>query len=396
MARTYVILDGLTDPVLARRLSAAWALAGFDNAVDASGQRAWIAPKNKDESLTEDEAERAAQVARAVGIEMRDRAGSRFKAENDPLVLGRQIVYEYRSRFATAMVYGLPALAVHYLAPILATGGGREPRDMVYPWLFELLLGGWVILAAGWPLLWQGLVSLIHLRMTSDLFFSMLILAAFVPSALGVLSMPLVETPWLTTVKSGGVGTMFHVAILATMIAALQRWLSHSAAWNDLWGKQAEVETDEKKLDDTPLISPQPQAPRAVDHANVFARGIGGQAHLMLHGANAMLWFWTVICIGAAALVAMDPTSKNAGPGRGWMWALALAMLMPPVVGLAGLNKSAPRWSSVLPIFAFAVFLAFGGRMTGRSVEPVAIEVAAGFALMMSFTMSFGWRGVSK
>ena len=411
MSRTYVILDGLTDPLLARRLSSAWASAGFDNAVDASGQRAWIAPKNKDEILTEPEAERAAQVARAVGIEMRDRAGTKFKPDNDPLIMGRQIVYEYRSRFATALVYGLPALALHYLAPILASGGGREPRDLVYPWLFELLLGGWVILAAGWPLLWQGLVSLIHLRMTSDLFFSLLVIAAYVPSALGMLSMPLVETPWLMTVKVGGVGPMFHVTVIVTILATLQRWLAHAAAWDDFWGKQAVVE-DEAATDfkpgalapdsagevKTPIPKPEESGAKApgLSSLNVFKLGIGGNAHMMLAGLNAMLWFWIVLCVVAFTLVTIDPANKIASLSHGWRWALALAMIMPPMVGLAGINRPSPGWSALLPIFAFAGFLMFGSGLTGRPVAPIAIEVAGGFALLMSLVMSWGWRGVAR
>jgi hypothetical protein len=136
----------------------------------------------------------------------------------------------------------------------------------------------------------------------------------------------------------------------------------------------------------------------AVDHEQIFRLGIGGHAHTMLAGVNALLVFWTFACLVTfewAREVAVAK-SHTASLGEGWRWAMTLAMLMPPMIGLAGINRTTPGWSAVLPMFAFALFLLFGGGMTGRSVAPIGVEVAASFALLMSLTMAWGWRGVMR
>lgn len=335
MTRTHVILDGLQDPGLGRKLSAAWVKAGFVNAVDVTGQCAWLEPDAKSglSELKEEHIDGAAAIARGFGVELRDRVGSTYRPDNDLASLRKQMAYEYKSRFATALVFGLPAIALHYAAPVLS-GGGDDPRAMVYPWIFELILVGWACLAAGWPILWQGALAAIHLRMTADLLTTLIVLASFLPSALGLFSMGLWERPRVI----GAHGPLFFAAMFAILIATLQRWLAHRAA----------------------------------------AR-LGGRVTLVPVGFDRLVALWI-----AASIVVMVVL--------GWRWGIAVAMVFPPLLGLGAVNRWSPGWSLALPVLAFAGLMLASERAIHIDVSPVAIEVAAGFGWMMSIVFALGWR----
>lgn len=333
MTRTHLILDGLQDPLLAQRLSALWKEYGYDNAVDVAGQTAWIARPNT--AITEEQADKAAAIARLFGIEPRDRAGETFIPDNDMGKLRDRIAYEYKSRFATALVFGLPAIVLHYLAPILASGSGSITRSMAYPWLFEFLLVGWACLAAGWPILWQGLLSIFALRMTADLFTSLLLLAAFVPSTLGLASMSWRALPWFNMVESG---PMFHAAMMILVLAVLQRWLMH----------------------------------RVSDK-------LAGRAVLMLPGCGRLFTLWLAMGVAVGVMT------------RSWSMGLAMVTLLPPLISLGAINRWSPGWSMVLPVMGFALFLALAPRVIGRGIAGVEVEIAAGFQLLMIGTMAMGW-----
>lgn len=338
MKRTHLILDGLQDAELGRQLSAKWHAAGFLNAVDVSGQYAWIAraQDNGETELTEASVDVAANIARAFGLEVRDRVGSTFVADNDLDGLRKRMVFEYKSRFATAMMFGLPALALHYLGPILA-GGGRDPRSMAYPWVFELALVGWVCIAAGWPILWQGALSLIHLRPTADLLTSLLVLVAFVPSALGLMSMSWRDLPWFDMITHGGT---FYIAMLAVTLAVLQRWQAHASA----------------------------------------AR-LSGRADWLPRGFSRVVLAW----IGLSAVVWMF---------GGREMALAVALLLPPMIGLGAVNRVTPGLMMLLPIFGFAVFFVLAPDRLRVSAGEHLPAVAAGFQLLMTIVMALLWRGM--
>ncbi|MCE9590226.1 MAG: hypothetical protein K8S99_06850 [Planctomycetes bacterium] len=338
MARTHLILDGLQDPLMAQRLSATWSEYGFDNAVDVAGQCGWVARGKKAEShaaLTETEVDRAAAIARLFGVEVRDRVGATFIPENDLAALRKQAAYEYKSRTATALVFGLPALLLHYVSPILAPGSGSITRSMAYPWLFEFLLVGWACLAAGWPILWQGMLAAIGLRMTGDLLTSLIVLAAFVPSALGLGSMAWRPLPWFDMAQTG---PMFHAAMLVMFLAVLQRWLVHR-----------------------------------------LSEKLSGRATLMMPGFGrfAFLWLVTSVVVGCVT--------------RNWSMGLAVAMLLPPLISLGAINRWSPGWSMALPVAGFAMFLVMAPRWIGRSAAGVEIETAAGFQLVMIGVMAAGW-----
>jgi hypothetical protein len=336
MIRTHVILDGLQDPHLGRDLSVRWAAAGFDNAVDVAGQCAWLAARDGGDGAAIDETQirHAAAIARAYGLEIRDRAGQSFEPENDLDALRGRMVYEYKSRLATALMFGLPALALHYLGPTLAGGRGGAV-DMIYPWLFELLLVGWVCLAAGWPILWQAALAAVHLRATADLLTASIIAVAFTWSAIGVVSLLWATDPWFTT--EPGQGPMFYAADLAVILAVSQRWLAHRAAVR-----------------------------------------IRGRAMLMIPRFSRVVGLW--LC---ASIVV---TSTG-----GWESGLAVALIFPPMIGLGAINRMSPGVTMLLPVCAFALVLLIGPGAMSLPVEGVRVEIAAGFALTMTLVFATGW-----
>lgn len=345
MGRTHVILDALQDPTTGRDLSARWAKAGIVNSLDVAGQCALLETSRESEGDEGDDASaeatvrRAAAIARAFGVELRDRAGATFVTANDLPALRKATAYEYRLRLASALVYGLPALALHYAAPFLAGGAAANPRGMLYPWLFELLLTGWVLIAAGWPMLWQGVLSLVHLRLTADLLTTALVAASFVPSAAVVLTMPFVEQPWALPRAAGGTGVMFHAAVIAVTLAAAQRWRAHSEAeW--LSGGGARL-------------------PRRL--GVLFGAALA---------AGAVAWWLGM-----------------------WSGGLAALLVVPPLVGLGGVNRWSPGASIVLPVVGFGCFLLMGGRALRIEAHGLEVEIAGGFQAMMTLVLAWGWRG---
>lgn len=364
MACTYVILDGLQDPGSGRALSTRWAQAGLANVVDVSGQCAWLwlgdeenksadnvidnASQGTDQGacLTESDMARAAAIARTFGLEIRDRVGQAFIADNDLAALRGRVTYEYKSRLATALVFGLPALALHYLGPLLASGGGQNARAMLYPWLFELLLVAWAAVAAGWPILWQGVLSAVRFRMTGDLLTMLIVAAAFVPSAVGVLLMLAGYEPWFGAPVGGGAGgtggagggPAFHAAMVAILLAIWQRWLAH----------------------------------RSADR-------LSGKVNLMLTGYGWLVGGWIVFSVMVAVV-------------GGWRWGIAMGLLLPPMISLGAINLASGGWSMVLPVFAFAGFFLIGPGALGQSLAGIEIETAGGFGLIMSFVFALGWK----
>lgn len=352
MPRTYVILDGLQDPLLGQELSARWASAGFHNSVDVAGQCAWFegrypATANVTDGslvkpallpLTESDMAAAGDIARAFGLELRDRAGSSFTAANDLAALRRQITYEYKSRFATAVVFGLPALLLHWLGPMLSSAGDRDARAMVYPWLIEMGLTGWLVLAAGWPILWQGGASALHLRLTPDLYTTLLVVVSFVPSALAILAMPLTSQPWLGPAGADSGPTM-HIAAWAILLATLQRWLLHRSS-----------------------------------------QQLAGRAAFMIPRTARLLLGWLTLAAGVCVVL---------GP----RWALSIMLLLPPMLSSTAIGPRTGGLASLLPVAGFACFFLASSRgWQGLQLLPIRTEVAAGFCLMLTLLSFWNWR----
>jgi len=370
--KTHLILDGLQDPLHGRELSARWVTAGFENGVDVAGQAAWLrvgwAPPTMSEGrvedskmvggahptpITEADVARAAAIARAFGVELRDRAGATFRADNELPALREQMVREYRARFSQALVFGLPALALHYLGPMLTGGGGASNTSggggMAYPWLLEMVLVGWSLWVAGLPILWQGFASLIHLRATADLLTTMIVMLSFIPSAVGVVSLLFTSVPWfgLPYDDAGAAvelrGPAFHIAVMAVMIATFQRWQLHH-------------------------------------HVNRLA----GRGQYMLPRFGRLVLIWIVAMIATMAVA-------------GWQIGLAFGLLLPPMLSAGGINRWSPGWSIALPVIAFAPLFLFAEAVTiAPHAASLRFEIAAGFAWMMSVVMAVGWSRWGK
>lgn len=381
MVRTHVIIDGLQDPILARDLSSRWLEAGFRNAVDIAGQVGWLeravsgqteveevasdAAANgeaaaaeavnvdqesaSDESLaeapTEDLAEaevaRAGAIARAFGVEIRDRAGNSFIAANEPEALREQMVYEYRTRFAQSLVFGMPAIVLHYLGPVLAVGGGESAGNMLYPWLIQMVLVGWALWAGGLPILWQGVMSAIHLRSTADLVTTVIVFVAFIPSLIGMIAVIFGNEPWFANANGDG-GPAFHVAIFAVMLALFQRWQMYK-----------------------------------------HTHRLSGRASLMMPRFNRLCAAWLIAVIVVLAAF-------------GWMTALGFGLLFPALLSVGGINRWSPGWSMALPVIAIAPVYLFGQRLIEMDVESIRIESAVAFQMMIALLFTAGWSRWSR
>ena len=338
MVCTHVVLDGMQDPALGQLLSGRWAEAGYCNAVDVAGQAAWLGPFDHGRSgakLTERDMNQATEIARGVGVMIRDRVGNSFRPDNDLATIRQRMAYEYKSRLVTVLVFGLPAAGLHYAGPVLAGGvdGPGGARWMVYPWLFELLLVGWACVAGGWPILWQGAVSLANARVTGDLMTSVLVVAAWVSSAAGVLSLVWTDQPWF-----GTGGPVAHAALAAMALALMQRWGAHR-----------------------------------------YAVRLSGRSNLMIPRFGKLVLVWLVLSLAVTL-------------GGSWPRALAFGLLMPPLMSLGAVNPWSPGGAMVLPVLAFAGVFLVGPRALDRPLEGVEIEVATGFGLLMTLLFAVGWR----
>ncbi len=156
------MLDGMGDPIIARDLTRALHESlGLVARADPAGM--WLEIESEqpiDEALSD----RVADVARRLGFEPRDRASSSFVPSLTAGQLRQRLAFEWTSRWATGLVFLLPALALHYLTPSLAQGG------RLIPGMIEATLVIWSLVAAGWPIIWQGLLAIFARRMTPDLF----------------------------------------------------------------------------------------------------------------------------------------------------------------------------------------------------------------------------------
>ena len=342
--RIHFVLDGLQDPTLARALSRRWAESGFDNGLDLAGQSGWLALRRPTQStcgaepaqLTEADVHRAASIARSFAVSWCDRTGRTFRADADLDDLRQHVTRDYRRRAALAVMFGLPAVVLHYTAPHLA--GSHAARDLAVPWLFEMLLVGWSCFAAGWPILWHGALGLIHRRPCGDLLTVFVILVSYVPSAVAVMGLAFGVEPWFAADATGT--PLFHATALALLIAVTQRWTLHR-----------------------------------------HAARLAGRTAWTLHGFRHLVAAW----LGAAALL---------GAALGWEWAASFAMLLPPALSLGAVNRWCPGWSTALPVFGFAAFLLLAPQALSLNVQNVHVEIAAGFGLIMTVTFVAGWKGM--
>lgn len=156
------MLDGLGDPIVARDLTRTVheTLAVVARS-DPAGM--WLEIES-DHPIDETMADRIALITRRFGLEPRDRTSSSFVSSVTAGQLRQRMAYEWTSRWATGLVFLLPALALHYLTPVLAQG------SRLIPGMIEATLIVWSLVAAAWPIVWQGLLALRARRITPDLF----------------------------------------------------------------------------------------------------------------------------------------------------------------------------------------------------------------------------------
>jgi len=203
-----LMLDGIGDHATARRLTRDLSDEGLASRADPAGM--WLEVESN-EPIDEAFSDRVSEIARRSGMEPRDRVGSSFVPGIGIDALRRRLAHEWTSRFATGLVFLLPALALHYLHPHLAGATNYVPN------LIEAVLVGWAIIAAAWPVVYQALLSLAALRLSPDLFQGSLILVSFL---IGV-GQTLADQS----------ATMFDITIYAVLLIALQRMV----VWRNVW-----------------------------------------------------------------------------------------------------------------------------------------------------------------
>ncbi len=156
------MLDGLGDPRVARDLTRdVHTQLGLVARADPAGM--WLEIESEapiDEAMSD----RVAEIARRHALEPRDRLSSSFVSSVTAQQLRGRLAYEWTSRWATGLVFLLPAIVLHYLTPMLAQGG------RLIPGMLEAALVIWSLIAACWPIVWQGLLAVRHRRFTPDLF----------------------------------------------------------------------------------------------------------------------------------------------------------------------------------------------------------------------------------
>jgi len=110
----------------------------------------------------------------------------------------------------------------------------------------------------------------------------------------------------------------------------------------------------------------------------------------MIYRYHRVIGIWMILC----ALIWLG-TGIQTGWVTAGVWALALALLFPPMASIAAINPLTPGKSTLLPVFAFGGFLLLGGGAAesfGLDIDPVRIEIVACFGLMMTALFELGWR----
>ncbi|MFG0329285.1 MAG: hypothetical protein ACF8PN_05235 [Phycisphaerales bacterium] len=326
------LLDGLGDPAVAGAITAAVS-------AKAGGLRARSDPAaltlevESPDRFTEDLADEVIHEARAFGLEPRDRVGSSFVATLAPDQLRDRVRHEWASRFATGLVFLLPALGLHYLTPFLAMGTTAIPRTI------EAALVGWTIIAACWPVIYQALLATAALRMTPDLFAGALIVGSFI-AGLVMLALGTTTPP------------IFHATAYAILAASFARFV----VWRTIDRRAGHAHR---------------MTPSAVPLALLFVIGVAGLIVDPLGGVAALLAIPTLI-----ASLSINRLSGLAGP---------YAIL--PLFGFVAALLILPRFAN-LPTegrieAAFALNLGYtlllglfppGPREPGKTVAPPMID----------------------
>ena len=197
------MIDGMGDPQMGKRLTRDLKEElGIVARCDPAGM--WLEVE-REGVIDEEFADRVIEVARLQGVELRDRVGSSFVSTISREALRRRMETEWKGRLATALVFLLPAFLIYYLKGFSASATNYLPNGLV------AVLVGWVVIASGWPILYQGLISVVARRMTPDLFQSVLILVSYGAGVFELVSDQSV--------------TLFNVTGFAVLSMCLQRFV---------------------------------------------------------------------------------------------------------------------------------------------------------------------------
>lgn len=205
------MLDGVGDPRVARDLTRdLHAQLGLVARADPAGM--WLEIESKtpvDEAMSD----RVAEIARRHALEPRDRISTSFVSGVTAEQLRARLSHEWTSRWATGLVFLLPAVVLHYLTPVLAQGG------RLIPGMIEASLVIWSLIAACWPIVWQGLLAARCRRFSPDLFT---LTALLIPLLAGVVQVVIASE------------NVLHITAYVVVAATTQRMI--------LWRRAARLQ----------------------------------------------------------------------------------------------------------------------------------------------------------
>lgn len=197
------ILDGLGAPAFAGKITRHIKdELGLFSRCDPAGM--WLEIETQD-PVTENIANAVCNVVSKFGLLPRDRVGTSFVPSVNIKQLQKRILFEWKGRWATALVFLLPALILHYATPLLSLGSRYIPHSL------EALLVGWSIIAALWPVMYQGVLSLRYKIISPDLLGMLIIVILFI---IGIIQ----------TVM-GANETLFHAVSYAVISISFQRMI---------------------------------------------------------------------------------------------------------------------------------------------------------------------------
>lgn len=120
---------------------------------------------------------------------------------------------EYQYRFAQALVFGLPVIALQVFGRRL---GGQEADRWVA--VFQAVLAGWVVYVGAAGMLFEGLLWLVRRRVTADLLPSLAVVALYVAGLVRA------GAPLLSNGRTAFPPGPFHWAVLILIPWVGIRW----------------------------------------------------------------------------------------------------------------------------------------------------------------------------
>jgi hypothetical protein len=118
---------------------------------------------------------------------------------------------EFKYRFAQAVVFGLPVVALHYFGSSL---GGSPTESRRWVGILQSLLAGWVVYVGAAGMLFEGLL-LLRYRFTGNLLIALIAILMYLFSLISVLGIFFTGEPLYTPL-------LFHLAVV--LLASWSGW----------------------------------------------------------------------------------------------------------------------------------------------------------------------------